>query len=271
MARLRVSAISYLNTAPLMWDFENPPQRDELKREFDISYTMPSSCANALRDGSVDIGIIPIAAYATIPGLVVIPNVAIAADGPVRSILLVSKKPLDEIQSVAVDSSSRTSAALVRILFEYFYDRQPSFKEAAPNLEKMLVDHDSALLIGDSALQVDRSRYQTWDLSEEWRRLTGKPFVFAFWAIREHSAPAQNLQKVAQVFQRSRDNGLGQIPALTQTWSARLGLQSESVREYLTRNIHYYLEAEFIEGMELFFRYAAECGLFSHNPELRFI
>lgn len=213
MARLRVSAISYLNTAPLMWDFENPPQRDELKREFHVSYTLPSLCANALRDGSVDIGIIPVAAYATIPGLVVIPNVAIAADGPVRSILLVSKKPLDKIQSVALDSSSRTSAALVRILFECFYDRKPDFREAAPDLEKMLAHHDSALMIGDSALQVDRSRYHTWDLSEEWLRLTGKPFVFAFWAIREHSASAEKLQDVAQVFQRSRDNGLRQIPS----------------------------------------------------------
>jgi len=271
MARLRVSAISYLNTAPLMWDFENPPQRDELKRDFDVSYTLPSSCANALREGSADIGIIPIAAYATIPDLVVIPNVAIAAYGPVRSILLVSKKPLDQIQSVALDSSSRTSAALLRILFQYFYDRNPDFKEAAPNLEKMLVHYDSALLIGDSALQVDRSGYHTWDLSEEWRRLTGKPFVFAFWAIRERSASAERLRNVARVFQRSRDNGLSQIPVLTQNWSARLGLPSESIREYLTQNIHYYLEAEFIEGMKLFFRYAAECRLFSHNQELRFI
>jgi chorismate dehydratase len=271
MVRLRVSAISYLNTAPLMWDFENPPQCDELKREFDVSYTLPSSCASALREGSVDIGIIPVAAYASIPGLIVIPNVAIAADGPVRSILLVSKKPLDEIKSVALDSSSRTSAALVRILFQFFYGRKPSYHEVAPNLEKMLAQHDSALLIGDSALQVNRAQYQTWDLSEEWRRLTGKPFVFAFWAIRERSVSSQRLQYVAHVFQQSRDSGLSQTPVLVQNWASKLGLPSESIRAYLTQNIHYHLETKFIEGMKLFFRYAAESGLLSHNPDLHFI
>jgi chorismate dehydratase len=271
MARLRVSAISYLNTAPLMWDFENPPQRDELKREFDVSYTSPSLCANALRDGSADIGIIPVAAYASIPGLLVIPNVAIAANGPVRSILLASKKPLDEIRSVALDSSSRTSAALVRILFEFFYGRKPSFREAAPNLDKMLAEHDSALLIGDSALQVDRSHYHTWDLSEEWKRLTGKPFVFAFWAIRERSASTQKLQFVAQVFQKSRDAGLNQIPSLVQIWASQLRLPAGLIHEYLTQNIHYHLEPEFIEGMKLFFHYGAGSGVLTHNPELLFL
>jgi chorismate dehydratase len=204
MTRLRVSAISYLNTAPLMWDFENPPQRDELKREFNVSYTLPSICADMLRDGSADIGIIPVAAYAKIPDLVLVPDVAIAADGPVRSILLVSKKPLDEIQSVALDSSSRTSAMLVQVLFEHFYGLRPRFTEAAANLENMLTQHDSALLIGDAALQVDCASYRTWDLSEEWRRLTGKPFVFAFWAIRQQSISAEKLRYVAQVFQKSR-------------------------------------------------------------------
>jgi chorismate dehydratase len=271
MARLRVSAISYLNTAPLMWDFENPPQRDELKREFDVSYTLPSICADMLRDGSADIGIIPVAAYAKIPDLVLVPDVAIAADGPVRSILLVSKKPLDEIQSVALDSSSRTSAMLVQVLFEHFYDLRPSFKEAAANLEIMLTQHDSALLIGDSALQVDCASYRTWDLSEEWRRLTGKPFVFAFWAIRQQSTSAEKLRYVAQVFQKSRDTGLRQIAALAESWSPKIGLSVETIRTYLTDNIHYYLGTEFIEGMKLFFRCAVKSGLLSHNPELRFI
>ena len=271
MPPMRVSAISYLNTAPLMWDFENPPQRDDLKREFDVSYTLPSICADMLREGSADIGIIPVAAYAKIPELVVVPNVAIAADGPVRSILLVSKRPFDEIQSVALDSSSRTSAILMQVLFEHFYGRKPRFTQAVANLEQMLAQHDSALLIGDSALRVDCSRYQTWDLSEEWRRLTGKPFVFAFWAVREQSSSAEKLRYVAQVFQRSRDRGVTQITALADSWSPKIGLSVHSIQKYLTDNIHYYLETEFIEGMKLFFRCAAQSGLLPHNPELRFI
>src|SRR5262249_34838382 len=144
-------------------------------------------------------------------------------------------------------------------------------REAAPNLDKMLVEHDSALLIGDSALQVDRLRYHTWDLSQEWKRLTGKPFVFAFWAIRERSASAQKLRFVAQAFQKSRDAGLGQISSLVQTWSSQLRLPASVIHEYLTQNIHYHLEPEFIEGMKLFFRYATDSGVLPHNPELVFL
>src|SRR5437764_8395990 len=112
MRRLRISAISYLNTAPLMWDFEH----GSIGREFEISYTSPSQCAAALREGSADIGIIPAAAYATIPNLSILPSVAIASRCAVRSILLVSKTPL-EIRSVALDNSSLTSAALLKVLF----------------------------------------------------------------------------------------------------------------------------------------------------------
>jgi chorismate dehydratase len=271
MARLRVSAISYLNTAPLMWDFENPPQSNELKRQFTVSYTLPSSCADSLRQGTADIGIIPIAAYPSIPGLAIVPNVAIAANGPVRSILLVSKKPLEDIKSVALDSSSRTSATLIRILFDRFYKLKPSFEEASPHLEQMLAKYDSALLIGDCALKVDRECYRTWDLAQEWKRLTGKPFVFAFWAVRERSASAHNLQYVAEVFQRSRDAGLNHIPELVEFWARKIGLPRDSVREYLTQNIHYHLEPEFIESMKLFFDYAAESGILPRHPEVRFV
>ena len=114
MRRLRISAISYLNTAPLMWDFEH----GETGRQFDISYTLPSACAHALAEGTADIGIIPAAAYAQIPGLQVLPEVAIASRRAVRSILLVSRVPVEKIRTVALDTSSMTSVALAKILFE---------------------------------------------------------------------------------------------------------------------------------------------------------
>ena len=114
MKRLRISAISYLNTAPLMWDFEH----GEVGSKFDISYTLPSACARALEAGTADIGIIPAAAYAQVPGLMALPGVAIASRRPVRSILLVSKLPLERIRSVALDTSSMTSVALTKVLFE---------------------------------------------------------------------------------------------------------------------------------------------------------
>ncbi len=151
---MRISAISYLNTAPLMWDFE----RGVAGQGFDISYTVPSQCAVELQQRSADIGIIPSAAFATVPGLAILPGVAIAATRAVRSILLVGKKPIAQIHSVALDSSSLTSVALVRILFEKYWKRAPRFASLPPNLETMLAEHDAALLIGDPALKVDRSR-----------------------------------------------------------------------------------------------------------------
>src|SRR5438094_444101 len=170
MRRLRISAISYLNTAPLMWDFAH----GHLAQHFDISYTVPSMCAEALHTGEADIGIIPAIAYQTIPGLVVIPEIAIAARGPVRSILLVSKVPVEKINSVAVDTSSRTSVALLEILFRkgWLATPLPKFSSQAPNLETMLASNDAALLIGDPALTVDRAKYQTIDLAEAWFRAT---------------------------------------------------------------------------------------------------
>src|SRR5262249_3244391 len=121
---MRVSAISYLNTAPLMWDFEHGP----LPSGFEISYTVPSQCAAELKNGIADIGIIPAIAYATVPDLVILPDVAIAAKRPVRSILLVSRKPIEQIQTVALDGSSLTSVALLQILFRKFWRGSPRFE-----------------------------------------------------------------------------------------------------------------------------------------------
>src|SRR6266404_6369867 len=156
MSRLRISAISYLNTAPLMWDFEH----SEAGSAFDIAYTLPSKCAAELQRGTADIGIIPAAAYATIPNLSILPGVAIASKKAVRSILLVSHKPLDAINTVALDNSSLTSVALTRVLFDKYWGGGRQFSSLPPDLETMLATHDAALLIGDPALNVDRSQYQ---------------------------------------------------------------------------------------------------------------
>src|SRR5205085_6164057 len=130
MSRLRVSAISFLNTAPLMWDFDHGP----LRREYEVDYTLPSVCAEMLSTGTADIGIIPVAAYGNIPDLVVIPDIAIAARGPVRSILLISKVPVEQISSVAVDTSSRTSVALLQVLFNRRSEEHTSELQSQSNL-----------------------------------------------------------------------------------------------------------------------------------------
>ncbi|HWY67645.1 MAG TPA: menaquinone biosynthesis protein [Terriglobales bacterium] len=270
MSSLRVSAIGYLNTAPLMWNFEHGSGSLELRKDFEIDYTIPSRCAEMLDKGAADIGIIPVAAYTAIPGLRVIPDVAIASRGAVRSILLISLRPLSEIRSVALDSSSRTSAALIQVLLR-MQNREVTFARAEPKLDAMLEKHDAALLIGDPALQVDRTRYQTWDLAEEWRNLTGKPFVFAFWAVRENAAPEEELSRVADLFRESRDEGLKHITEIADEWSSRLSVSQEAVRSYLKENIHYYLDPESISGMKLFFDLAASYGILPSAPELRLV
>jgi chorismate dehydratase len=268
MRRLRISAISYLNTAPLMWDFRSGHPA------FDISYTVPSKCAAELAQGSADIGIIPAAAYASIPNLIIIPGVAIASRRAVRSILLVSKVPLDEVRTVALDSSSLTSVALVQILFAKWWGGNAHFAAADPDLPAMLAQHDAALVIGDTALQVDCSRYITYDLAEEWIRFSGKPFVFAFWAIRQVVLDSFSDQsRITAIFQQSRDNGLKpeSLDEIASEWAGRLNLTADDVKSYLTKNIHYDLDRECLEGLGLFYQYAGECGILPAPPRLRFL
>ena len=269
MRKLRISAISYLNTAPLMWDFEH----GQAGRDFHISYTLPSACARALADGTADIGIIPAAAYAQIPGLLILPEVAIASRRAVRSILLVSKVPVDQVRTIALDTSSMTSVALTKILFEKWLGDGRTFTAMAPDIDRMLAEHDAGLLIGDPALQIDRSRYHTLDLAEEWIRHTGKPFVFAFWAVRAEALPETSTSlDLASIFQASRDHGLkpASVNQIAREWAPRLDLSEGEVRSYLTDNIHYDLDSGCIEGLQLFYRYAAEIGALPSAPELHF-
>jgi chorismate dehydratase len=279
MSRLKVSAISYLNTAPLLWDFEHGQAGVGriTDSNFDISYTIPSACAEALGAGTADIGIIPAAAYASVPDLVIIPDVAIAARRVVRSILLVSKTPVDQwgeqVRTVALDTSSMTSVALAKILFAKWLGGVRDYKPMAPNLDAMLGACDAALLIGDPALQVDRTRYFTLDLAEEWVARTGKSFVFAFWAIRKQVLAGRNAGAIAEVFQKSRDHGLSpkNLETIAQEWAPRLGLTVEAIRVYLTHHIHYYLDPPCLEGLELYYRLGAEVGALPQAPGLRFV
>jgi chorismate dehydratase len=277
MPRLRISAISFLNSAPLMWDFE----RGAHPGDFDIDYTVPSGCAEALRAGAADIGIIPAISYQSIPDLLVIPDVAIASKGPVRSILLVGKVPLSEIRSVAVDTSSRTSVALLQILFRKYWrpgletrhaSSLPEFVPMTPDLTPMLAVCDAALLIGDPALTVDRSRYHVVDLAEEWKRHTGKPFVFAFWAVRRQPIEGHPLRsELGRIFQQSRDHGLANVDALAREWAPRVGISEVDVKSYLCSSINYSFDQACFDGVHLFFRLAQEYAITAQTRELDFL
>ena len=151
--------------------------------------------------------------------------------------------------------------------------RGRTFTPMAPDIEKMMAEHDAGLVIGDPALKVDRSRYLTYDLAEEWIRLTGKPFVFAFWAVRQAAlkdAPAA--LDLATLFQDSRDHGLqpANLDRIAREWAPRLGLSEADIKTYLTENIYYDLDPACLEGLQLFYRYASECGALPAAPHYDF-
>jgi chorismate dehydratase len=226
-----------------------------------------------LRAGTADIGIIPAAAYATIPDLVIVPDVAIATRGAVASIYLASKVSLEQIKTVAVDTSSRSSVALLKVLFAKKWELQPEFVPAEPKIEKMLRSADAALLIGDPALQLQKNppaKVQLYDLGEEWVTWTGKPFVFAFWAVRGAAEPDA---QVARDFQTSRDKGLKpeNVARIAGEWKNRIGLSEAEITEYFTRNIEYKLAPDCMDGLKLFYRYAEEIGALPRVSGLRFL
>ncbi|MGA2205475.1 MAG: menaquinone biosynthesis protein [Terracidiphilus sp.] len=268
--RLRIAAIGFLNPAPLMWDFEHPPLSEALARRYRIDPMTPSECATRLADGRADIGLIPIASLATTPGLKILPGCTIASKGRVRSLLLVHRasQPLTALRSVAADTASRTTLAYARILFHKWGNAEVPFLPLAANLDLMLERADAAILIGDPALLALEERFNRLertgedlvyrDLAQEWRALTGLAFVSAVWAIA-WSSPLE--ESIAEDFIRSRDHGLANIDALVAEWSERFPIPEETIRTYLTANIHYVLDEECVEGMRGFFRIAAEHGV----------
>ena len=268
--QLRVAAIRFLNPAPLMWDFEHPPLNIELAKRYDIKWMLPSQCADELASGAADIGLVPIAALATTPGLRILPGCTIASKGRVRSLLMVRRasQPLQKLRSVAADIASRTTIAYARILFHKWRNPDVPFVPMSADLDAMLDRADAAILIGDPALMALEERANRFertgeelvyhDLADEWKTLTGLPFVSAVWGAAPDSTSDE---RVDNDFIQSRDHGLQNIDPLVAQWSRQLPLSEGTIRSYLTTNIHYVLDEECIDGMRGFFRMAAEVRL----------
>jgi chorismate dehydratase len=269
-SRLRVAAIGFLNPAPLMWDFEHKLRMASLALRYQIDRMTPAECAGRLASGAAEIGLIPIAALATTPGLRILPGCVIAAKGRVRSLLLVRRatQRLQALRSVAADTASLTTLAHARILFRHWGNPGVPFLPAPANLDAMLERADAAILIGDPALLALEERANRFertgevlvyhDLAQEWRTLTGLPFVSAVWGIA-CSSPLD--ESIGNDFIQSRIHGLQNIDALAAEWSRRIPIPEETIRTYLTTNIHYVLDEECVEGMKVFFRLAAEAGV----------
>jgi chorismate dehydratase len=248
---LVVSAVSYLNTWPLVWGFLRGPQQGL----FDFRFDLPARCAAAVGDGSADIGLVPCAELDPL-GLDFIPDLGIACEGPVRSILLVSRKPFSAIRTLALDSSSRTSVALTRILLAEIYGCKPVMIRQAPRLEEMLAECDAALVIGDPALHIEPEKlpYHSLDLGAEWVKWTGLPMVFAVWA--GHTGILTD--STADAFRASYEWGLGRTDEMVAQAVRERGFRESVAREYLSRTIVYRLGAKHLEGLGLFRKLTAQ-------------
>jgi predicted solute-binding protein len=225
------------------------PQRDL----FELDFQIPAACADQVASGAADIGIIP-SFELTRQNLEIIPGAGIACHGPVRSILLISAKPAGEIRRLAVDSSSRTSVQLARVILERRFGAEPELIAHAPDLDAMLRIADAALIIGDPALRIEPSRlpYHVYDLGKEWVEWTGLPFVFAVWAGRKEVITPE----VTAAFQESCRYGRARIEEIVAAESGRREIAPELVRDYLNRHIVHELEPRDYQGMDLFLSYA---------------
>ena len=279
MTKLRISIVQYLNTAPLVWGFTNGP----LRGKYDLSFTVPSQCAEQLRTGQADIAIIPAIEYQRIDDLAILPDMAIASKKQVRSLLVIAKKPIEQVRSFALDRSSRSTQTLTRILCAEKWKIAPEFFEAPPDLGAMLNQADAALVIGDPALRIavgieknswpgtqgqtisqaatlginNSELLYVYDVVGEWRTLTGLPAVLAVWAARRDVATPE----LATDFLASRDLGLSRIPEICLDAARELELPADKLESYLRDNIDFSLDQENRRGLELYFAHAAKLGL----------
>jgi chorismate dehydratase len=281
LPKLRISIVQYLNTAPLVRGFTHGP----LQGKYDLSFTVPSLCAEALRKHEADVAIIPAIEYQRIPDLVILPGMAIASKKSVRSLLLVSKTPIEFARSIALDASSRSTQALTRILCARHWKIAPEFLEMPPDAAAMLHRADAALLIGDPALRLSLAispsahrgksgeqvcaasaagiasetaeTLQVYDVVEEWRKLTSLPAILAAWAARRESVTPE----LVADFQSSLDLGLRHLNEICSQAAIDLALPTHELLAYLTENINFTLDPENLRGLTRFFTEAAALKL----------
>jgi chorismate dehydratase len=268
MTPLRLGAVGYLNARPLVYGLDRVPG---LTLRFDV----PSECARLLQAGQIDLGLIPSIEYLRGEGYSIVPGLAIASRGPVASVALYTTRPIADVRSIVMDTSSRTSVALVRVLCARLFKIQPTIEVHGPHLEQMLARGDAALLIGDNSLLLDHTSLQVGpfegggrhaaegrhvekiDLGEAWTSMTGLPFVWAFWAGRAGAVgPAD-----CRMLQIARDHGVEQTEEIARQYFHHAPQYSERGASYLRENIKYYLNGDERTGLGLFYQYAAELGL----------
>jgi chorismate dehydratase len=259
---VRLGAVTYLNARPCVSGLDRDPR-------FHLRFDIPARCAALLHEGAIDVGLIPSIEYLRGSGhrpYRIVPGVAIASRGPVASVALYAKRPIAEVTSIALDTSSRTSVALTRVLCALAFGIDPVFEPCGPDLSRMLERCDAALLIGDSALLSEgRKDVEKIDLGDVWTKQTGLPFVYAFWAGAEGALDATHVRAL----QEARDAGVRGPEQVASEYFVDPALQAIGAR-YLRDNIRYELGEAERAGLQTFYRHAAGLGLVSDAGALRF-
>jgi chorismate dehydratase len=259
----RLGVVSYLNTKPLVRAFET----GAIEHDFELLFDLPSACARRLHAGETDVALIPSIeiARASVPYSVV-PSVGITSLGPVTSVLLVHRTDTREIQSLALDNGSRTSAALVQIVLARQFGCRPTVFESVPDLDAMMRQADAALVIGDAALELDRKTFGVIDLGQAWTEMTGLPFVYACWTGRPDALTPQAASKLVQ----AKELGCDEIPAIAEAYASAHRHPPETYNRYLEDIIRYSMGEPELEGLNRYYAYAMELGLIDQAPTLGF-
>src|SRR5579871_2290305 len=249
---IRIGAVNYLNTKPLIYDLPL------LAPEVELVLDVPSRLADQLHAGSLDVALIPVIEYFRAGGYAIVPDIAIASRGPVLSVTLFSRVPWPEIRRVALDEGSRTSAVLAQILLRRRHDVQPELELLPLDRNAEESNADAVLLIGDRAMRACLPGFaHAFDLGQEWFDWTGLPFVYAVWAVRAGA----DLRGVDEALAQAKRRGLGRAGVIAQREAPRLGLDAGFCRRYLANIIHFDFGPREQAGLHHYYMLACGLGL----------
>jgi len=259
---LRIGAVGYLNARPLTWALDRDPSR------FLVRYDLPSVCARLLQDGDVDLGLVPSIEYLQAADYRFVPGVGITSRGAIASVALYSTRPLDRIRHIALDTSSRTSVALIQVLCRHHFRINPRFVPHGPDLSVMTRDFDAGLLIGDPAFEVDHAAMglEKFDLGLEWTTMTGLPFVYAAWTGRPGKVSEDDVRRL----QEAQREGLAALDLIAEEYARGDSPRIARAARYLRDNVKYALGAEEAAGLQMFLDYAADLGLAPRRRPVEF-
>jgi chorismate dehydratase len=258
---VRIGAVNYLNTKPLIYHLEM------LAPEAELILDVPSRLAELLAQNQLDVALIPVIEYFRAGSYSVIPEIAIASRGPVLSVTLFSRIPWAGIRTVALDEGSRTSAVLTRILLERRYGVRPEIVPLPMDQRAEDADADAVLLIGDRAMRACLPGFaHAFDLGQEWHDWTGLPFVYAVWAVRDGAA----LGMVEDALLEAKERGCARIGEIAHREAPGLGLDAGFCRRYLANIIHFDLGPREQAGLHHYYMLACELGLARRGLNLDF-